>query len=139
MVVPMALTSAYLFREDRLFVVAAEWIKANVPEGEPVAVKLSHLPHLSEYMHIPVVPYYAGHRCFILARGNPEYDRGLGEVRYIVETVAENPDQFRRLIRWIKGGADAPVQPFEEAVNAGFVAEPITTSNLRIWRKIPSQ
>ena len=135
MVVPMALTSAYLFREDRMFVVAAEWIKANVPEGEPAAVKFSHLPNLGDYMHMPMVPYYAGRRCFILAKGNPEYDRGLGEVRYIVETVADNPDQFRRLIRWIKGGADAPVEPFDEALSAGFVAEPMTASNLRIWTK----
>lgn len=138
MVIPMALASAYLFREDRVQIVAAEWIKANVPEGEPVAVKLNHLPHLSSYLHIPVVPYYSGHRCFMLAKGYPDYDRGLEEVRYIVETIADHPDPFRRWVRWIKGGEDAPVEPFDDALSAGFEAEPITTSNLRIWRKIPS-
>lgn len=135
MVVPMALTSAYLFREDRMFVVAAEWIEANVPEGEPAAVKFSHLPNLGDYMHMPMVPYYAGHRCFIFAKGNPEYDRGLREVRYIVETVAQNPDPFRKLIRWIKGGADAPVEPFDQAIDAGFVEGDSLESGLRIWTK----
>ncbi len=135
LILPMVGMSAYLFRKEWILMRAAAWIINHVPEGEPVAVKLNHRPSLSEYPHIPVVSYYSGHRCSILTDGMPEYDRALGEVRFLVETVAVNPDPMLDFATWIKRGRDESPDPLSRAAAAGFIPGPVLGSGLRIWQR----
>ena len=133
---PMALMSAYLFREDKVLLVAVDWIKANVPAGEPIAVKLNHRSQTIEYMHIPIVGYYSGRPCFMLTEGTPvgEYDLGLRQCRYVVETLPEKPDVMLGLAIWIKGAERQP-DPLTKVKGAGFVAGVPLQSGIRIWAK----
>jgi hypothetical protein len=133
---PMAVMSAYLFREDRVLLAAVDWIKDNVPPGEPVAVKLNHRSHAVDYMHIPIVAYYSGHPCFMLTKFTPtqEYDLGLHQCRFVVETLPEKPDVMLGFATRIKG-ADRQVDPLTKVKGAGFVAGLPLESGIRVWAK----
>ena len=133
---PMALMSAYLFREDKVLLIAVDWIKTNVPAGEPVAVKLNHRSQATDYMHIPIVAYYSGRQCFMLTKYTPvgEYDLGLRQCRYVVETLPEKPDTMLALATKIKSAERQP-DPLTKVKGAGFVAGAPLQSGIRIWAK----
>ena len=134
--IPMAVMSAYLFREDRILVTTADWIRNNVPVGEPVAIKLNHRPQTIDYMHVPVVAYYSGHPCFMLTKYTPkgEYELGLSQCRFLVETLPQKPDALMAFATKLKG-ADRPIDPLTRAQEVGFVAGPVLESGIRIWTK----
>jgi len=135
-IVPMTTMSAYLFREDRVLMAAAEWIRSHVPAGEPVAVKLNHNPHYIDYMHVPTVSYYSGHLCFMLTPKMPkeEYVQGLQECRYIVETLPTKRDGMSQFAMRFKN-ASRPIDSLAQAKKEGFVAGEPIESEIRIWTK----
>jgi len=133
---PMAFMEAYLFREDRILMSAAQWIRQNVPSGRPVAVKLNHTPFYIDYMHVPAVAYYSGHPCFMLSRYTPtkEYDAAMKECDVIVETLPVALGSAKDFAVKFKG-AERPVDHLEKAKTAGFAPGKPQESGIRIWTR----
>jgi hypothetical protein len=133
---PAAIMTAYFFTEDRIVWGASQWAKQNVPDGEPVAVKLNHSPNTIDYMHVPTVGYYSGRPTFMLTRYTPEqeYQSALEQCRFIVETMPQPPGPMRSFAIALKG-ADRPVDPLTKATEAGFTPGPELPGGIRIWKK----
>ena len=138
--VPMALMGAYLFREEKIMMTAADWIRQNIPPGQPVALKLNHNPHYIDYMHVPTVAYYSGRPCFMLTKFTPkqEYAAAMQQCSIIVETLPAGNGSMKDFAVAFKG-ASRPVDTLDKARDAGFApSESDKIPGLRFWKKNPA-